>query len=116
LYFDDSGESHWKDVPVELNERTFAPPAKGILVSEPAAARNMIFLKLPSGWDEPAHASPRSQTLICTAGNIRVTASDGEAREIGPGDVWLMADLEGKGHHTVVTSENDFEAIIVQHD
>ncbi len=116
LYADDSGESHWRDVEVFLEERTFAPPAQGILVSEQLEAKSMIFVSLPAGWNEPTHPTPKRQTLICLAGGVCVTASDGEAREIGPGDVWLMADLKGKGHHTRVTSERGFEAIIVQHD
>jgi hypothetical protein len=101
---------------VGLDERTFAPPAQGILVSGQVAARNMVFLRLPRGWDEPVHTTPTRQTLICLAGSICATASDGEAREIGPGDVWLMDDLTGKGHQTRVTSEADFDAVIVQHD
>jgi quercetin dioxygenase-like cupin family protein len=114
LYADESGESHWRDVDVTLQERTFAPPAKGILVSEPERATSMVFLELPAGWDEPVHPTPKRQILICLAGVVRVTASDGEAREIGPGDVWCMEDLVGKGHHTRVEGDEDFEAVIVQ--
>lgn len=116
LYADDAGDSHWRAVEVALKERTFAPPAGGIHVSEPVSAQNMMFLKLPAGWNEPVHPTPRCQTLICLRGAVRVIASDGEARDIGPGDVWRMEDLFGKGHHTRVTSDTDFEAIIVQHE
>jgi len=116
LYADDAGESHWLNVEVVLKERTFAPPAQGILVSEPESVTSMMFLKLPAGWNEPIHPTPKKQALICLAGVVRVTASDAEAREIGPGDVWLMEDLIGKGHHTRVTSDEDFKALIVQYD
>ena len=85
-------------------------------VSEPESVTSMMFLKLPGGWNEPVHPTPKKQALICLAGIVRVTASDAEAREIGPGDVWLMEDLIGKGHHTGVTSGEDFEALIVQYD
>ena len=54
------------------------------------------------------------QKLVCLAGSIRVTASDGEFRDIGPGDVWHMEDKRGKGHHTRVTSDEDFLSFIVQ--
>jgi quercetin dioxygenase-like cupin family protein len=109
-------QSHWRNVEVVLKERTFAPPAQGILVSEPESVTSMMFLKLPAGWNEPIHPTPKKQALICLAGVARVTASDAEAREIGPGDVWLMEDLIGKGHHTRVTSDEDFKALIVQYD
>ena len=114
LYADETGESHWKEVEVPLEERVFAPPAAGILVSASEAARNMLFLKLPSGWDEPAHPTPIPQALICMAGTVRVTASDGESRDIGKGDVWRMEDLHGKGHHTCVVGDDDFDCVIVQ--
>lgn len=114
LYSDDSGESHWRDVDVELAERTFAPPARDILISDPEAAKALLFLRLHAGWNEPIHPTPIPQTLICLAGAVRVTASDGESRDIRKGDVWRMEDLTGKGHHTVVTSKEDFDAAIVQ--
>jgi hypothetical protein len=75
----------------------------------------MLFLRLRAGWDEPIHPTPVIQTLICLRGAVRVTASDGDTREIGPGDVWRMADTHGKGHHTAVISAEDFECVIAQH-
>jgi len=114
LYVDDGGESHWQDVAVMLEERSFAPPAKSIEISQPETATRTMFLRLKAGWDEPIHPTPLAQKLICLAGTVRVTASDGEAREIGPGDVWHMEDRHGKGHHTMVTSDVDFEAVIIQ--
>lgn len=116
LYSDAGGESHWEEVEVELEERTFAPPAKAIEVSNPDTAKRVMFLRLQTGWDEPVHPTPVAQRLVCLAGTVRVTASDGEIREIGPGDVWHMEDKTGKGHHTVVTSDTDFEAVVVQYE
>ncbi len=114
LYADKDGNSHWRDVEVALRERSFAPPAQNILISEPEMAKSLLFLRLKAGWDEPVHPTPIRQTLICVAGAVQVTASDGEAREIGPGDIWRMEDLSGKGHHSRVVSEDDFEAVVVQ--
>ncbi|MCB2080328.1 MAG: hypothetical protein KDE55_21870 [Novosphingobium sp.] len=115
LYCDEAGESHWQEVDVSLAERVFAPPAQDIEVSDPEPVRQMMFLRLKSGWNEPIHPTPVCQKLVCLAGAVKVTASDGEIRDIGPGDVWHMEDLSGKGHHTLVTSEEDFEALIVQY-
>ncbi len=55
LYVDESGESHWEDVTVKLEERTFAPPAKAIEVSPAETAKRTMFLRLKAGWDEPIH-------------------------------------------------------------
>jgi quercetin dioxygenase-like cupin family protein len=116
LYSDASGESHWEDIKVSVEERTFAPPAQAIEISEPETVKHMMFLRLRAGWNEPTHPTPVRQKLICLAGSVRVTASDGEYRDIGRGDVWHMEDNIGKGHHTVVTSKEDFESVIVQYE
>ena len=116
LYADESGESHWDDVDVVLEERRFAPPAQAIEISEPEPAKQMLFLRLRAGWDEPIHPTPVAQKLVCLSGALRVTASDGDYRDIGPGDFWHMEDKRGKGHHTVVTSDEDFLAVIVQYE
>lgn len=115
LYATADGESHWQDVKVALSEKSFAPPAKAIEISEPVPAAQVLFLRLAAGWNEPPHPTPVAQRLICLRGQIRVTASDGDYRDIGVGDVWDMEDTHGKGHHTMVTSEEDFECVIVQY-
>ncbi|GAB5378110.1 MAG: hypothetical protein AcusKO_45720 [Acuticoccus sp.] len=116
LYNDDAGESHFTDVDVSLAEKSFAPPARSIEVSRPEPARQMLFLRLPAGWDEPVHPTPVRQKLICLAGAVRVTASDGTTRDIAQGDVLHMEDRHGKGHHTRVVGDADFEAVVVQFD
>lgn len=116
LWSDAAGESHWRDVGVPLRERSFAPPAQDIHVSDTESATGMLFLRLRAGWDEPVHPTPRHQTLICLRGVAEVTASDGETRRIGPGDIWRMQDMNGKGHHTRVVGAEDFDAVIVQFD
>lgn len=114
LYADEAGESHWEQVAVALEERGFAPPAKAIEISAPEPAKQLLFLRLPAGWDEPIHPTPVAQKLVCLSGTVRVTASDGEARDIGPGDVWHMEDKQGKGHHTAVIGSEEFLSVIVQ--
>ncbi len=114
LFADTAGESHWQDVDIDLEERVFAPPAAGIEVSDPVPATQTFFLRLKAGWNEPAHPTPKAQRLICLGGTVRVTASDGDTRDIGPGDVWEMSDTHGKGHHTAVISDVDFTCVMVQ--
>lgn len=116
LHSDVQGESHWEDIDVKLAVRGFAPPAQDIEISEPELVKQTMFLRLRSGWNEPIHPTPVAQKLICLAGTVRVTASDGEVRDIRPGDVWHMEDKHGKGHHAMVTSEEDFESVIIQYE
>jgi quercetin dioxygenase-like cupin family protein len=116
LYAAEDGESHWRRVEVPLTERSFAPPAKAIFVSEPEPAVASVFLRLDPGWNEPIHPTPKRQTLFCLGGAVRVTASDGEARVIAKGDIWRMEDTHGKGHHTETIGSEPFEAALVQFD
>ncbi len=116
LYADETGESRWRTVEVGLHEETFAPPAKAILVSPVEPAKSTLFLRLEPGWDEPIHPTPKRQFLVALKGRVEVTASDGELRAIGPGDVWRMEDRTGKGHHTKVVGNEAFEAVMVQFD
>ncbi|MEP1208196.1 MAG: hypothetical protein ABJM29_19240 [Rhizobiaceae bacterium] len=116
LYCDADGESHWKDVEVSLSEQVFAPPAEKIEISDPRRATQSLFLRLRAGWNEPSHPTPIAQKLICLKGHASVTASDGDTRQIGPGDVWVMEDTKGKGHHTRVTSQEDFECVMIQYE
>ena len=115
LYSGSDGESHWRPVEVTLEVRSFAPPAESIEISDTVAATGAVFLRLRAGWNGPAHPTPVAQTLVCTRGRVIVTASDGETREIGPGDIWKMQDTGGKGHHTRVLGNEDFECVIIQH-
>ena len=116
LYTTDDGESHWRTVDAALEERSFAPPAKAIEISDARTTKATLFLRLAAGWDEPIHTTPNRQFLVALRGAIDVTASDGETRRIGPGDVWLMADTHGKGHRTQVIGDVALEAVMIQID
>ena len=99
------GESRFKERETTFAERSFAPPAAPFALSEPEPAKALTFVSLPAGWDD-----------VGIAGTVRVTTSDGAARDIGPGDVWRMEDTRGKGHHTCVVGDAPYLAAIVQHE
>lgn len=75
LFSDAEGESHWQDIEVQLEERTFAPPAKAIEVSSPEAVKKTMFLRLKAGWDEPIHPTLLAQKLICLSGTVRAVTT-----------------------------------------
>jgi len=70
LFSDTDGESRWTDVDVTLVERSFAPPAQKIEISEAEPAKRMMFLRLRAGWDEPIHPTPVRQRLVCLSGAV----------------------------------------------
>ena len=93
LYCDASGESHWRDVEVQwVEERNFSK------LSARGPATGIIFREVPPTYDLDWHPAPRRQYIINLDAGVQITASDGEARTIGAGEVILVEDTTGKGH------------------
>ena len=108
------GISRISDVPIELTNSEFAPPAPSMLSSEPETCSNLRYLVLPVGWGGAQHPSPRRQVAFCLSGRLRVEAGDGEVREFGAGAIWRMEDVSGQGHTTTVIGDEDVRLAIVQ--
>ena len=73
LYPDAGGESHFEDVEIPYTEAT----------------RDL-------DW----HPAPRRQYIVNLDAGVELTASDGETRRIGAGEVILVEDTWGKGHRS----------------
>jgi hypothetical protein len=93
LYCDTNGESHWRDIEVEYVERNEAGKLSARL-----PATGIIFRQTQAEHDRPWHPAPRRQYIINLDAGVQLTASDGEARVIGAGEVILVEDTSGKGH------------------
>ena len=93
IYVDDDGETHWRDIEVEWEEsRDFSK------LSARLPATGIIFRQTSGDYDLDWHPAPRRQYIVNLDGGVKITASDGEAREIGAGEVLLVEDTSGKGH------------------
>lgn len=95
LYAAAAGESHFRDIEVEWAETT--PSGK---LSKRFSAAAIIFRKVPPTYDLDWHPAPRRQYIINLDAGVRITASDGESRVIGAGEVVLVEDTTGKGHRS----------------
>jgi hypothetical protein len=93
LYADANGQSHWRDIQIEWVEET--PGGK---LSKRLPATGIIFREVPPTYDLDWHPAPRRQYIINLDAGVEITASDGEARKIGAGEVVLVEDTSGKGH------------------
>ncbi len=114
VYAGGDGESHFKDVEVELQEVNFAPPAKPLNVSSFSPATDCGFGSAPAGWYGDRHPAPQRQFVFCLAGQVEIGVSDGEVRTIGPGGILLLEDTAGKGHVTRVLGSVDFLSAVVR--
>ena len=93
LWVDDKGESHFKDLEVEYTESGRAGK-----LSPRLPATGIIFRQVPPEYDLDWHPAPRRQYILNLDAGVQITASDGEARQIGAGEVVLVEDTWGKGH------------------
>ena len=93
LYADANGQSHFRDVEVEWVEER-----RGSKLSKRLPATGIIFRESPADYDLDWHTAPRRQYIINLDAGVQITASDGECRMIGAGEVILVEDVTGKGH------------------
>jgi hypothetical protein len=93
LYVDDAGETHFRDVEVEWVHDT--PGGK---LSKRQPATGVIFRETSGDYDLDWHPAPRRQYIVNLDAGVEITASDGERRLIGAGEVILVEDTTGKGH------------------
>ena len=93
IYVDAKGETHFRDIEVKwVEERDFSK------YSERLKATGIIFRETSGDYDLDWHPAPRRQYIINLDGGVKITASDGESRIIGAGEVILVEDTSGKGH------------------
>ena len=93
LYTDASGQSHFRDIEVEWVEESRAGK-----LSKRLPATGIIFRETSGDYDLDWHPAPRRQYIINLDGGVQITASDGESRTIGAGEIILVEDTWGKGH------------------
>jgi|ERR1051326_787424 hypothetical protein len=116
LYTDNSGESHFEDVEIDLRWTDYEPPAPSLRLSSFELATQFGFMSAPAGWASDWHPSAARNLFFVISGEWEVTASDGETRRFGVGSVLLVEDTTGKGHSSRVISETDSLAVMVQLD
>ncbi len=91
LYVDAEGETHFRDIEVKwVEEREFSK------YSARLPATGIIFRETSGDYDLDWHPAPRRQYIINLDGGVQITASDGESRIIGAGEVVLVEDISGK--------------------
>ncbi|HZT50738.1 MAG TPA: hypothetical protein VFA22_02330 [Stellaceae bacterium] len=111
LYVDAQGESHFRDIEVEYVETR-----RGSRLSKRLPATGIIFRETPAEHDLDWHPAPRRQYIINLDAGVRLTASDGEARVIGAGEVILVEDVAGKGHLSKSVSDKIRHSIFIPID
>src|SRR6266704_386155 len=79
-------------------------------------ATGIIFREVPPTYDLDWHPAPRRQYIISLDNGVQITASDGESRVIGAGEILLVEDTTGKGHLSKALNERLRNCIFVALD
>jgi len=61
-------------------------------------ATGINFRRNSMAYDLDWHPAPRRQYIINLDAGVQITASDGQSRQIGAGEIILVEDTWGKGH------------------
>jgi hypothetical protein len=75
-----------------------------------------VLTTFPAGWVGDWHPAPFRQLYFLLSGAIEVEVSDGEKRRAEAGAIFLVEDLEGRGHITRVEGARDALGAIVHLD
>jgi hypothetical protein len=111
LYVDQDGESHFRDIEIE-----WAQIDPGGKFSERRPATGVIFRETSGDYDLDWHPAPRRQYIVNLDAGVEITASDGEQRIIGAGEVILVEDTTGKGHRSKAVSGQARRSIFIPID
>ena len=114
IYADESGETHFDDIEVDLISKDAAPPAPPIPLSSPIPATQFIYYSFYAGYIGEWHPAPHRQIFFILSGEIAGEVSDGEVRIVKTGEAVLVEDVIGKGHRTWVTSDTAVLTAVVQ--
>lgn len=96
IYSDETGISHFGDDEIAWSRL----PSLEAWTTPLLEARSVGFLRLPAGFSQGFHPSPRKQFLVVMQGLFEITAGSGEKRVFPPGSVLLVQDTTGQGHKT----------------
>ena len=117
LYCTSDNESHFETVSIDLTKVDTTPPAPPTFVKANPASRT-LFVGFDPRWGaqdlqaRKFHPAPSSQFVVYLQGVMSITATDGETRHFGPGDVLRVEDTAPcKGHISVVGDKTSFSMI-----
>jgi hypothetical protein len=108
IWNDAAGDTHLERVAADFDPvEDYARGVPTVGVAPLPAAGSSHLLRFERGWVGDFHPAPRRQFLAQLTGRVRVTVTDGERVDAGPGTLWLVEDLDGKGHRSEVIGDED---------
>lgn len=96
------GGSCFEEFEIPLDNEREGAGGYTLLSSEMFSCDGVCFVELPAGLDQDWHQAPTRQLVHVVSGTVEVTTTDDEARRWRGGDLFIAADVSGRGHRTRV--------------
>lgn len=113
IYSTAEGESRVEAVDVAVTPVEFVPGEPTVDLSSSSEVSRLMFVRLAPGWPGGWHPTPRRQFVVGISGAAEFQTTDGTAYLLQPGDVLLLEDTSGKGHHTRVAGETEWWGLLI---
>ena len=107
IYADAQGASHFEEVELDFSADEFVPGKPAFGVTPAYAVAGAVFAKVPLDWDGGWHPTPRRQFVVILSGALDIRTCDDEVRRFTQGNVFLLEDTIGEGHHTTMMGETE---------
>ena len=100
FYATESGESRFGEVTIDLDLERIDDFGHHIFCSAPYESPAVQLVQLPADLDQDFHNAPARQLVVVLSGRVEVETTDGESRQWRAGDIFMPADVSGRGHRT----------------
>ena len=85
----------------------------GTFVSDLIPCDSVRLAETEPGGVYDWHPAPRKQVVVTLTGTIEFTFGNGEVLLVKPGDVFLAADVEGRGHKWRIVGDEPWRRLYV---
>jgi hypothetical protein len=106
VYSTADGESHFDEVEVPTFSRQVHPGAAALTVSMMYTASGIRFTRIPANAElVDWHTVPQRALTVRLNGSAVYETSDGDKRQVPAGSFILFEDVDGKGHKSLHSPE-----------
>lgn len=96
----DDGGSRFGEIDVPLMNEHRDAEGNILMVSNSYDSPGVCFIELPADLEQDWHQAPARQVVLVLSGTIEVVTTNNDGRHWSKGEVFIAADVDGRGHRT----------------
>lgn len=94
------GGSRFEEIDIPLTNEYHDATGEILMASNPYLSPSVCFIDLPAHLEQDWHQAPTRQIVVVLSGTIEVVTTDNTVRRWSKGDLFIAADVSGRGHQT----------------